>query len=286
MNERIKKHHIVPKVLQKPFAINGRRIWFSQKGQNNLFGAPELRNIETAFRIKDHYTVLKGDERSDIVERKFYGPIDDYLGKVLPPILEAFENSTTPTFSEEALDSLRIVVVEMCKRTPDFACSNVDTKTGREIVESALYKLSDCPENEERSRLLDDLKNPRRLKEIGRSARVRGAIAHSSEIEQALKGFSVRWAVSETRSSFILSSTMVYRIGNGGPNGLSNPKMEIWMPIAPKVALVLVRDTEQKVPLRVVCSSDHIRKVNEYATSNSNCIASHSEKLLKSLIKK
>jgi len=62
------------------------------------------------------------------------------------------------------------------------------------------------------------------------------------------------------------------------------PKMEMWMPISPKVAIVLVRDKEQKIPLRVVDCPDHIRKVNEYAMRKSIYIASHSEKLLKSLI--
>jgi len=286
MNNRSKNHHFVPKVLQKPFAIEGKRIWFSERGKNNFFGTPEFRNINTAFCIKDHYTVLNGDSPSDIVERKFYGKIDNYWGKVLPFILGEFEKGTIPSFSGEYLERLRKVVVEMAKRTPDFTCSIDDAETGREIIENTLGALSNSPGNEEHSRASNSLHNPHKLKAIGRSVRVQAVIAHSPKIEHALKDFSVRWVVSKTRSSFILSSAMVYRIGNGGPNGMSNPKMEMWMPISPKIVLVLMRNNEQKTPRSIVDCPAHIRKVNEYAVRNSNYIASHSERLLKSLINK
>ena len=284
MSQRSKNHHFVPQILQKQFAAERGGIWYSKRGEDNVFDPPQLRNTRTVFRIRDYYTILKGDERSDVVEREFYGQIDDYLGTVLPNILQSFENSVIPTFSGEPLNSLRRVVLEMTKRTPEFTKKYDDTITGREIVESTVAALSKNPSNEERLRSLNDLENPSRLREIGRSARVQAAIDRSSKVEQALEDFSVRWVVSETHHSFILSSMMVYRIGNGGPNALSNPNMEFWMPIAPKISLVLVRDKEERIPLKFADNRDHIRKVNEYATRSSKHIASHSEQLLKSLI--
>jgi len=291
MSKRSKNHHFVPKVLQKQFATESGGIWYSKRSddlppEKNFFEAPVLRNIGTTFRIRDYYTVGEGDGRSDIIEKKFYGDIDNYLGRVLPNILKMLENSKIPTFSGDALDSLTKVVLEMSKRTPDFTKHTDDIETGREIANSMLTALKDRSESADYIYALKALENPNKLKEMGRSVRVRGTILPSQKIEAALKDFSVRWAVSETHHSYILSSTMVYRIGNGGPNGISNPNMEFWMPVSPKVALVLVRDKNKKIPFKVVDTPDHIRKVNEYAMKNSRNIASHSEQLLISLTNK
>lgn len=283
MAQRSKNHHFVPKVLQQRFIREGKRIWYSERGEDDSFGSPELRNIGKTFRKRNYYTVLNGEEQSDIVEREFYGKIDDYLGKLLPDILNSFERKEIPTFSGESLDSLRKVVMEMAKRTPEFIKDHDDLSVGREIVESTLEALPEKSESEERLQLLSDINDQVRLREYGRDARVRGVVERSEKIEEALEEFSVRWAVSETHHSFILSSMIAYRIGNGGPNGLSNPNMEIWMPIAPKIALVLLRDPNNKIPLKSSETSIHIRKVNEYAVRNSQQIASHSNKLLESL---
>jgi len=97
--------------------------------------------------------------------------------------------------------------------------------------------------------------------------------------------FVPRWAVIEGKNSFILSSLIAYRIGNGGHNGLANPNMEIWMPIAPKYAIVMLQDPEGKITHRVSEPRVHVRKVNEFAVRNSSYVASHSHKLLRSLVR-
>jgi Protein of unknown function (DUF4238) len=280
---RSKNHHFVPQVLQRQFAAKPGHIWYSERGEDGTFKSPQLKEIDKAFRISNFYTVLSGDVPSDVVEKEFYGRIDGYLGKMLPKVLRGFEQGVIPTFSGIPLDSLRKVVVEMAKRTPEFTEIYDETAIGREVVESTLAALPNYPASEERRLLLAEMGNPSRLREIGRSLRVRSTIVRSALIENALEDFAVRWAFSGSHHSFLLSSLMVYRIGNGGSNGLSNPNMEMWMPISPKIALVLARDPKNLIPLKVLEDSDHIRQVNEYASSSSRQIASHSKLLLESL---
>jgi len=283
MAQRSKKHHFVPKVLQQRFIAEPKRIWYSELENDNRFSPPQLRNIQKTFRIRDYYTVLVGGDQSDIVETDFYGRIDDYLGKMLPNVLDALDRGVVPTFSGHSLDSVRKVVMEMAKRTPEFVKKHDDIAMGREIVETSLATLSDTTRSNEQSKLHCALENPSQLRMYGRNVRVQATINRSERIEEALGEFSVRWAVSETHHSFILSSLMAYRIGNGGSNGLSNPNMEIWMPIAPKASLVLIRDPENKIPLIVKERPHHIRQVNEFAMKNSRQIASHSKELMESL---
>jgi hypothetical protein len=283
LSYRSKNHHFVPKVLQKQFAAEEGTIWYAARRPDGAFDRPQMRKFKDAFQRRNLYTVHVGDTPTDVVEKEFYGEIDNYLGRLLPKISEAFKNGRVPTFTGKPLESLRRVVIEMAKRTPEFTKAYNDFEIGRELVLSVLASERAAEEPKEREKLLAELEKPDRLKEIGRSIRVRAAIGRSQVIEDALDGLSVRWAVSKTQHSYILSSLMAYRIGNGGSNGLSNPNAEIWMPIGPKAALVLLRDPNNRIPLKVSESSENIRQLNEYAASNSQQIASHSRKLIESL---
>ncbi len=283
MSKRSKNHHYVPKVLQRQFLAEGEQVWYSERGEDGRYCAPYLKDIEKTFFIRNYYTVSYGSELSDIVERVFYGRIDNYLGQVLPKITNCLNEGIVPTFENEPLNALRRVVIEMAKRTPDFTEKYDEEVTGLEVVSATLAALPDDPDDEGRQEMLAALKDPAKLKAIGRTVRVRATIDPSDKINSVLKKFSVRWSVSSTRHSYILSSRMAYQIGNGGSNGLSNPNSEVWMPVSPKAALVLVRDPNNSIPLKSVDYPDHIRQFNEFAARNSNQIASHSRVLIESI---
>ena len=286
MVKRAINHHIVPKVLQKQFVVQGdsKRIWRTKKDETEIYPSPELKRIEKVFVIRDYNTVIVNGKRSDLIEREFYSNIDDFLGRLLPDVLKTLNRGEVPNFSTETLSSIRDMTMQMIKRTPDFLNDNDDIARAKEVVEATLQAVPDGNASEARKRLEINLTNDVWLREQGRDMRVRATLKDSQRVKDAISDYVPRWAISQTKHSYILSSRMVYRIGNGGSNGLLNPNMEMWMPISPKIALVLLRDPQKRVPDVVVDTSKHIRKVNEYAVRNSFEIASHSETLLKSLI--
>ncbi|GAB5459142.1 MAG: hypothetical protein Hens3KO_21720 [Henriciella sp.] len=288
MGNRAVNHHIVPEVLQRQFAVEGdvKRIWRAKRDGSGAYLRPEKKPTEKAFVIRDYNTILENDKRSDLIEREFYGSIDDFLGRLLPKVIAAFKAGEIPSFDQETLNSIRTVAMHMAKRTPDFLKDNNDTERGRELVEANLDSLSKNAPSEQRRTLEDNLADDVKLRDQGRHIRVLATLKNSRQVNEALLEFVPRWAISETRHSYILSSRMVYRIGNGGPNGLSNPKMEMWMPITPKISLVLLRDPHNEIPHFVREGPEHIRKVNEFAVKSSFEIASHSEALLKSLTRR
>lgn len=271
-------------VLQKSFRCTENEIWHAKKVGDGRFTAPTLKKTEKAFRILNYYTVLEDGKLSDLVERQCYGRIDGYLGNFLPEIFAIFDSGRVPVLHGSQLFDLRKVVLEMAKRTPDFVREYDDLKTGREVVEATIEALQGAPENEETiSALKDELRDAESLRAYGRDVRVRAIIGVSNDWDHILERYSVRWAVSEGRASFILSSLMAYRIGNGESNGLSNPKAEIWMPISPKIALVLVQDPAKRIPIKVQLDSQKIREINVFAMRNSHQIGSHSKRLLEAL---
>jgi len=282
---RVKKHHYVPKVLQKAFCHNGNKIWYCQRNDDDRFVEVEERNRESTFRIKDLYTVLdENDLPSDRIETAFYGPLDNYLGRILPQILAAFDKGMVPEFAEDDLATFRKAVWEMIKRTPDFLPDHDDLALGREAVNEILDSTAGSLSAKRRKALSDGLSNDSFLRSYGRDIRVRGSLIKSEKVESVLPEFDLRWARISGRHSYILSGVMAYRIGNGGQNGLINPKTEIWFPVSPKIAAVFLRDPNDAIPLVVEEPRDHVRQVNEFAIRKSSAVASHSESLLTSLL--
>lgn len=284
MSERSKKHHFVPQVLQRQFACEGDRIWYATRNQG-VYGPPQLRNIGSAFRIKNLYTVLVDGQYSDVVEREFYGGIDNYLGEIIPEVLEAFRLGYVPQFRGGALEQIRLCALAMIRRTPDFspAIYGTDEQRGRDFVEKLISAhLATGPEVQIEHLYLE-LRDPAKLRARGRDIRVRATVSPMSTAGEMIKEFSVRWAICERGAAFILPSIMSFRIGNGGPTTLSNPRVEIWMPISRELAMVLVRDKFGKVPTASLIHRTKVREVNEHAMSMSTSIASHSQLLLESL---
>lgn len=285
MVKRAVNHHVVPKVLQREFAIenDNRRIWRAKRCRNGRFSVVQKKRIDKTFVRRNYYTTLEGEQQSDRIERDFYGKIDDFLGRTLPEVLTILKEGAIPSFASVSLSSLRTVVMHMAKRTPDFLERPDDSEIGRELVEMTLNALPSSAPKEHRERLVSTLQDESKLRDRGRDIRVKATLKESEKVNDALLEFIPRWVVSRSHHSFILSSKMLYRIGNGGPNGLINPNMEMWMPISPKISLVLVRNEHNSIPHRVIAEPNSIRKFNEYAVRNSFEVASHSEALLRSL---
>lgn len=281
--KRAKRHHIVPKTLQKQFSTEEGKIWFSEKNEKGAYSAPEYRNIASTFMKRNHYTVLEHGAPSDIIESKFYSKLDDILGKLLPQIVGAVSSGKIPQMSSDLSGMFRKIIMDMAFRSPDFTKMDSDYDLGVAYIQEVIAELGST-NLERKDELEKDLRNRTKVIQYGRDIRVRGSISPTPRLDGILKEFSFRWAFIEGRHSFVLSSQMVYRIGNGGPNGLSNPKAEVWMPLSPKVAAVMLRDQQAKIPHLVSEDRDHVRQINEYAVRSSQQIASGSQKLLQSLI--
>lgn len=281
-------HHHVPRVLQKQFCANKEteQIWYSRR-KNGFFTNPKLIGTISVFLINDQYTVLDNKhEPSDIVEREHFGKVDNYLGRLLLKIPENSKFEEMPKFTGNKLDELKLFVFEMFKRSPDIMNSIKPTKTIEELIQDDIEsgKLS-----EEKKLLMQSvLKDQKYIDQLDHTARVRAMakenLKDGKETADAIQGYSIRWAVSDGEDSFILTSRMVHINGMGGVRGISNPKAEIWMSLTPKIALVLVKDPKNEIPLKVPVNGNFIRDFNEFSMADSDEIASHSQELLESLI--
>ena len=283
--KRARKHHFLPQALQRYFLDEKGKIWFAERSKEERFGDVEVRNTKSTFKESDYYTVFEGGVLSDRIEKDFYAVIDDFLAGFLREVHATFDEGSVPIVKGDALASIRRVAYHSIVRTPEFTSKYDDYEIGRDLLEGTISEAKERGlDKAEIERLEVALQDTRHTRNFGRTIRVKSQAKPNELILRTLDELEVRFVQSNSRSSFILSSLGAYRIGNGGHNGLSNPNMEIWMPISPKRALVLLRDTEQRIPMVLEDDRDHIRHVNEFAVRNSRQVASHSKRLLQSLL--
>ncbi|WP_386170567.1 DUF4238 domain-containing protein [Sulfitobacter pontiacus] len=287
-NHRAKVHHIVPQVLQRKFLFREGELWYSKKDPSGNYGSPELQLTEKAFKSPNFYTVLIDGELSDVVEKQFYGPADRYLSQFLKFTTDTLSNGGIPHVEGQHLLSLIDLVMSLIKRTEDFLLPLGDAADenciGRNYLESVISAANERGIKDTRlEELKADQSDPHKFAKYGRNIRVRATLQPMSRIDEATRNLKVRWAVSETKHSFILPSCIAYRVGNGGDTSFVNPNMEIWMPISPKMCLILLRDEPNIVPHINVVPAEMIRRLNQYALSRSTAIASNSQELLESL---
>ncbi len=274
---RSKRHHFVPQALQRQFADERGKLWYAERGENGLFRPAEYRSPTGSFWKRNYYTLLGADGPTDVVEREHYGKIDDYIGRLVPHISRVIDDGMIPLFTGDALTSLRIVVLHMMRRTPDFFRGFNDFALGLKFIEKYEKHLQAADNSYLLKEFRQEMLSEQRVREQGRDVRVRATISPMPAIEGAMEEFFPKFVLSRTRHSFVLSSAMIYRRGSAG-----DPNLEIWMPIAPKVAILFRREKLRDPVIVEIASASQIREVNECATK-CEALASHSHELIASL---
>lgn len=272
--------------MQRAFLSPDGKLWYSHRDPEGSLTAPEPRTPNGAFWLRNYYTILDGEAPTDFIEKQFYSNLDNYLGQVVPELLGVLEDNKIPSLEIELEDQLKEMVFRMALRTPDFA-DHDDKKIGRRYLEDLISTASGSSGlNEIVEKATLELGDGAKEAAYGRDIRVRATLGDHPRSREELRKRSIRWVRAPERCSFILSSRMALRIGNGGSNGLANPNSEIWMPISPKFCLILLIDTASQIRHLNHATPTQVREMNEYAARYSWAIGSHSEKLVRSLTRK
>jgi len=286
MNNRSRRHHIVPQTLQKHFCDDDGQLWYAKKDEAGRFQRPDQRTPKGAFWQRDYYTVINDGAKSDEVEREFYGSLDNLIGAVIPKFINCLKHKRPPAMEAELERSMKLAVFHMLLRTPDFM-DHDELAIGHEYLDGLVDYYDRRPTNKaDLNRVLSEKEDPSVVRSYGRSIRNEGTLTKHVNSERELMKRKFKWVAAPLKHSFILSNQICIRIGNGGPNGLNNPESEIWMPISPKFSLVLVCDETGMVPNYSEIDRDLVRSMNLHAAQNSTAIASHSEKLIRSLTRR
>lgn len=254
-----------------------------KSGDDGRFGRPEHRSPKGSFWKLRYNTIVLDGAPTDIVETKYYGALDNFIGRVFPELICILDNGKVPKMDRKLSDNLKKAVFQMLLRSPDFI-ELKDHAIGEDFLDGLIEEYETAGEHlAELSEAKTERADPAKLRLYGRTIRTKGMFRMPMEALEVTLARTIRWVTAPQRCSYILSSRMVPRIGNGGPNGTLNPNSELWMPISPNHCLVLLNDKSSQIPLRVTDSRDHVRDTNEFLCRNSEAVGSHSLKLINSL---
>jgi Protein of unknown function (DUF4238) len=274
----------VPKGLQRYFNCAPEKIWYAKRDSiQQAFLDVELRNIGSAFRKRDFYSILDENDRlSDDAERNFYGPVDDHLGKLLEETISILESGRAPIFKGETLESFKSLVVALTMRSIDAVLPHNDDDIGKGIIEGTLAdsaRVHGISPDEARKLIVFPSS-----KHLGRNVRVNAQIAYPGLLLDALTEYRVAVVSTEARTAFILGSKMVYRIANGTKDVLGSENVELWFPMSPRYCLVL-HAIKNDLNGITILPRDKVREVNEFIIRECLEVGSHSESLICSLLR-
>ena len=77
-----------PKCSRRQFRTPPSHIWYSERDASGAFSSPRLRNIEKGKTFSRRATIpfSTAMSRPIVIERDFYGRIDNYLGQFIPQV--------------------------------------------------------------------------------------------------------------------------------------------------------------------------------------------------------
>lgn len=237
MNEP-KRHHSVPEMLQRRFADSRGMLWYFDKERpdqgvkdthaNNLF----VRNRQ--------YTLKRRDGTRDWSLETHYSNLESYMklliDKIVPSILSGIYPSVTP--NERAL--LDIYVYEQWRRVPELYDGLISDDDFSVMLHDSIAQYENkyrplTPDERER------LTTPEYLKAEKQRARVL-ALRRQGTAREYLSKRGLFFARTARNRSFVLSSAPVIKMHPVGHPHLNDPRVEIWLPIDPNVAIVLAGD--------------------------------------------
>lgn len=276
---RSKRHHYISQSFQDRFCRTDGRIWYAERNDDGEFSLFD-RTPYGCFWKPNLNTTMVDDRPSDELETGFWGDVDDQVAKFLQLVDRSFEDGRPPVLEGESLVRLKELITSVARRAPDATDLPDADELGEQFRSNISYLSREAgfrydPKYDDRTW----------LRQTGRSILASAKAEYPKMVLEALQEYSVRWAVLEGKSSFILGSKSVYRAhGDRGSGHLADPKTELYWPIAPKLALVLLRPPSRDFPLVLRGSTQMVREWNMSICRESACVASHSKSLLVSLL--
>ena len=279
-----KRQHFVPELLQSGFADADGCLWYFDRrrkdgvdrtGTGNLFVEGHLYTTEDA----------EGTRR---------GTIESLLSKVetaVAPVLERVVARARLRRPPDLVDEDRWIVLLFMylqhRRVPDFFRQvPFDRPLGEEIAE--IVRQTEAERGPLDPAVRDTYLSPalaKRLEQNFRASGVFGDLANSPSFRRFNARDISAAVLDRPGASLILGSYPVARTSVDGRTDLDHSGVEMWMPIAPDVALGLA-GPQGRSTIALVGAGPWVRNLNNYIRDRSTVIASPSRYLVEVLSKK
>lgn len=272
-----KRHHFVPRMLQKRFV--DRSGWLHAYTRSQPWRDVYKSRPENLFVQGHLYSEITPEgRRSPVMERRL-GVVEDAVDAILEKIIAAARAGAPPNLTTWELDVWYLFMTLQWKRVPDL---HQDITTDADALEIFASVLADAraafPQFSEK---LDRMAEPPMRDRIIHNGRV-SSLSISSDVMDALRsrGMAILH-IARPAKQFVLASRPVLKLTSPGKTHLRHPECEVWLPVAPDIAVGLGRGPGVVSLHRV--GADDVRYLNLASAKQSSTICSASPDLVRSL---
>jgi Protein of unknown function (DUF4238) len=271
-----KRHHYVPQFLLKNFVTSDGVVFHFCKDRPEL--GISRRKPANVFVIGHFNTQTEADGSRNTIVESGLAHIEGLTKTVIDRVISAARAGSAPQLTLDERLQLAIFFAIQHRRTPearDFANKRrIWTRYLDDVFAEARRRW---PQQEQK---IVKLETDEERQRIIANGLVHSTLKVSPELVELiiLRGLCV-FHVTNPDKSLLIGSHPSVRLGNGP---LTNPEVEMWLPIASDVAIGLGNGQRPELYIPV-SRPDWIRRLNASTAAQSHEFVGNSEELVKSL---
>jgi hypothetical protein len=275
-----RRHHFIPQMLLRNFIDSEGYLHFCDKNSKER----KIVRADTgkAFVKNDFYTLFSETGAKDVSTEKMLADLEGSSATIIKKIMVSVRDGSGITLDDTEQAGLATFFLMQWSRTPETQQAATSDEAGIKMLDEILAdarkrfpnqikKIESLAKPEEKARQLRNIR-VNRLKDL--SPKAMKIITE--------RGFAVLRIINPQKS-FIIGSRPVARIEVDGEKHLSNPKVEMWLPIASDIAIGLGK-YEGQIRSYILEENKPIRELNMTIARQSRFLASRSPQLLKSIL--
>ncbi|MDE0463423.1 MAG: DUF4238 domain-containing protein [Caldilineaceae bacterium] len=277
-----KNHHYIPQMLLKRFANQEGKLYVYDKDHPDK--GVQKKDPRKTFVRRHFYSQEEEDGTRDVsVETQFLAPLESDASLVIEKIVNAARQGQTPGLSSDEKDIWVKFSYNQFVRVPEMR-ETYKEKIFQEIRSELDFIGRFRPFTDSELSILDDEETMERLWRNSTIQSVR--MTHAKEVFDILSEKRIGVAVirnPKPKRNFVIGSNPVVKLSHPGRSHLSDPTVEVWLPLARDVAVTPCPGERDKV---VSANDRHIRAINRSIFEQSTVIAGCSRELIESLLGK
>ncbi len=274
-----KRHHFVPKMLQKQFTNVEGGLWtFDHRRPAKGVWCGKM----DALLLQGHlYSHVREDGSKETELESWFSQLESETAPIVEKIIMQARTWKQPGLTNTERECWDFFFYQQFRRVPDLYDSLLTAEQHKVQVEKFLDEFDRNVRpltHTERRDLLD----PKTLARAYRNLRVSSLKTGSDNVLSVIAGRGLAVVrIPNPKKSFVLGSRPVLKLTPPQTTDLSDPRVELWLAIAPDV-MVGVGPLDQGEVI-VDISDKNVRLMNESICTQSSQIVGRSKELIASL---
>lgn len=277
-----RRHHYIPLMLLRRFeTTNGKIFYYNRRFKKKKILETTPENI---FLQNNLHTVIQRDGSKDLSLEINLSEMESAASDIISKIINNARDGYAVKLNQTEKEIWDAFFFTQWKRTPDFHEKiYIDDEIDLWLEEwRKEHETSEGPLTPEQER---DYNNQLWRKRIRQNLKIEALAGDNPSVQKILrqKGLGIM-RINKANKSFVMGSFPVIKLAHSNRSHISDPTVEMWLPIAPDIAISPAPCRPEETILVEVNDDSCIRAINSNIYKQSSAIAARSDKLIASLI--